>query len=370
MKDIAFVDLKRNYLSIRDEVEKALHDVMERTAFILGSEVRAFEEEFAAYCGAKYCIGVASGTDALKIALKAVGVMPGDEVITVANTFIATALAISESGATPVLVDCDPHYYAIDPDRIEKAITEKTKAIIPVHLYGQIAEMEKIETIAKKYGLKIIEDACQAHGTMYHGKKAGTFGDVGCFSFYPGKNLGAFGDAGAITTDNAELAEKTKLLRDYGQRIKYFHDLKGYNSRLDTVQAAVLRVKLKHLDKWNKKRKKNADLYGKYLSGIEEIKLPQEREGSTHVYHLYVIRVNGRQKIMDELKSKGISCGIHYPIPIHLQQAYADLGLHKGIFPVSEAYAEQVLSLPMFPELQEDEIDYISECFRRTIRST
>jgi len=370
LKEIAFVDLKRNYLSVRDEIEKALHDVMERTAFILGREVKEFEEEFAAYCGAQYCIGVASGTDALKIALKAIGIMPGDEVITAANTFIATVLAISESGATPVLVDCDPHYYTIDPDGIEKAITRKTKAIIPVHLFGQMADMERIEPIAKKQNLRIVEDACQAHGSMYHGKKAGTFGDVGCFSFYPGKNLGAFGDAGAMTTDKPELAEKIKLLRDYGQRIKYFHELKGYNSRLDTIQAAILRAKLKHLDEWNKKRMENADLYRKYLSGIEGIELPEEREGMTHIYHLYVIRVKGRQKIMDEMRAKGISCGIHYPLPVHLQKAYLDLALPKGVFPVSEAYAEQVLSLPMFPELREDEIDYISDCLRRAVHSS
>ena len=370
MKQIAFVDLKRNYQSIRQEVEKSIQGVLDNTSFILGKEVKEFENEFSRYCGTSHCIGVASGTDALKLALRALNIGPGDEVITVVNTFIATVLAISDCGARPVLVDCDPLFYTMDPAGVEKAITKKTKAIIPVHLFGQVADMETIAGIARKHGVSIVEDACQSHGAVYRGTRAGAIGEIGCFSFYPGKNLGAFGDAGAVVTANADLGERIHLLRDYGQRVKYHHEFKGYNSRLDSIQAAVLRVKLRHLDEWNKKRRAVAKLYSRFLSGIDGIALPEEREDGSHVYHLYVVRIANRDVVLDKLKAKGISCGIHYPIPIHLQKAYQDLGYVRGSFPVTEKHSEQVLSLPMFPELTEEEVTYVSTCLQEAVRSS
>ena len=369
MKTIAFVDLKRNYRSIQKEIEQGIHGVLESTSFILGKEVKEFENEFARYCRVPYCTGVASGTDALKLALKALNVGPGDEVITAANTFIATVLAISDCGARPVLVDCDRDFYSMDTGQVEKAITKKTKAVIPVHLFGQLADMEAIGRIAQEHRLSVVEDACQAHGAGDEENKAGAMGHIGCFSFYPGKNLGAFGDGGAIVTKNPELVERIQLLRDYGQRVKYHHEFKGYNSRLDSIQAAILRVKLRHLDEWNKQRRAVANLYSKLLSGIEGIELPKERGGGSHVYHLYVIRVRHRANVLDALKSKGVSCGIHYPIPVHLQKAYEDLGYSRGSFPITEEYAEHILSLPMFPELTEDEVSYVSTCLKEAVSS-
>lgn len=354
MDKIPFVDLGTQYRSIKAEADAAVLRVFERGDFILGQDVTAFEQEFAAYCETSHCLGVANGTDALKLALQACGIGPGDEVISAAHTFIATTLAITECGATPVLIDCD-EYYLIDVSKIEAAITPKTKAILPVHLYGQCADMDAIMAIAKKHNLVVIEDACQAHGARYKGKRAGSIGDIAGFSFYPGKNLGAYGDGGAITTNRADLAERIKLLRNYGQRVKYQHDLKGGNSRLDSVQAAVLRVKLKHLDDWNAARGRAAEEYGKALAG-KNVVLPKIAPNTTHVFHLYVIQTNDRAGLQKALDAAGAQHGIHYPIPIHRQPAMADLGYKEGAFPVSERVAPLILSLPMFPELTKEQI--------------
>lgn len=359
MDKIPFVDLATQYRSIKADVDAAVLRVLERGDFILGQDVTAFEQEFAAYCETSHCLGVANGTDALKLALQACGIGPGDEVISAAHTFIATTLAITECGATPVLVDCDPDYYLIDVAKIEAAITPKTKAILPVHLYGQCADMDPILAIAKKHNLVVVEDACQAHGARYKGKRAGSIGDIAAFSFYPGKNLGAYGDGGAITTNRADLAERIKLLRNYGQRVKYHHDEKGGNSRLDSVQAAVLRVKLRHLDDWNAARGRAAEEYGKALAG-KGLGLPKIAPYSTHVFHLYVVQTNDRAGLQKALDAAGAQHGIHYPIPIHRQPAMADLGYAEGAFPVSERVAPLILSLPMFPELTKEQIGRVA----------
>ena len=356
---ISFVDLKRQYISIKDEIDPAIKKVIDNASFILGKDVEDFEKNFASYCQTKYCVGVSSGTDALHLALRALNIGSGDEVIVPANTFIATALGVSYTGATPVLVDCNTHDYNIDVAKIEGAITARTKAIMPVHLYGQPADMSPILDIAKKHNLNVVEDACQAHGAEYIGKKCGSLGTIGCFSFFPGKNLGAYGDGGAVTTNDPEIDEKIRLLRDYGQKKKYHHELKGFNSRLDAMQAAILNTKLRHLDKWNNQRRKNAKLYNELLANAERIITPVEREDTKHVYHLYVIRSKIRGRLAEHLQSKGISVGIHYPIPIHMQKAYLDVGYEKGSFPVTEEYSGTILSLPMFAELNEEEIKYI-----------
>ena len=356
---ISFVDLKRQYISIKDEIDPAIKKVIDNASFILGKDVEDFEKNFASYCQTKYCVGVSSGTDALHLALRALNIGSGDEVIVPANTFIATALGVSYTGATPVLVDCNTHDYNIDVAKIEGAITARTKAIMPVHLYGQPADMSPILDIAKKHNLNVVEDACQAHGAEYIGKKCGSLGTIGCFSFFPGKNLGAYGDGGAVTTNDPEIDEKIRLLRDYGQKKKYHHELKGFNNRLDAMQAAILNTKLRHLDKWNNQRRKNAKLYNELLANAERIITPVEREDTKHVYHLYVIRSKIRGRLAEHLQSKGISVGIHYPIPIHMQKAYLDVGYEKGSFPVTEEYSGTILSLPMFAELNEEEIKYI-----------
>lgn len=365
--NIPFVDLKRQYRSISKEIDTAIHDVLQNGWYILGDNVAAFEEEFAKYCNAKYAIGVASGTDALTLSIGALGIGEGDEIITVPNTFIATIDAIYRNRAKPVFVDINHETYNIDVNKIEEKITEKTKAIIPVHLYGQPADMNIIVKIAKKYNLIIIEDGCQAHGAEYNGKKVGSLGDVGCFSFYPGKNLGAYGDGGIVVTDNFEIAEKIRTLRNYGQKVKYYHDLVGYNSRLDEIQAAVLRVKLKYLDKWNDLRRLHSKEYAELLDGVSGIVLPSNEENVKHVYHLYVIKCENIDQIQEKLSSKGISTGIHYPVPIHLQKAYTELGYCKGDFPITEEYAQKILSLPMFPELTYDEVKYISDQIKEII---
>ncbi len=353
---VNFVDLKRQYESIKEEVDRAINNVISNTDFILGKDVKSFEEEYAAFCNAKHCISLSSGTSSLSLALRAAGIKEGDEVITVPNTFIATALAISELGAKPVFIDIDKDSYNMDPGMIESALTEKTKAILPVHLYGQSADMDPIIEVAEKHNLKVIEDCCQAQGAEYKSKKVPA-GTIGCFSFYPGKNLGAFGDAGALVTDDAEIAEKITMLRDYGQKVKYHHLIKGTNSRLDSIQAAVLRVKLKHLEKWNNMRKNNAKLYDELLNGI--VVTPIEKDYAKHIYHLYVVRTDKRDELLNKLKDEGIYCGIHYPIPIHMQKAYEDLGIKEGAFPITEKYANEIISLPMFPELKDEEIKYI-----------
>lgn len=352
---IPFVDLRAQYASIRDEVDAAMTAVLGRGDFILGQDVRLFEQEFAAYCGATHCLGVASGTDALRLALQACGIGRGDEVITTAHTFIATVLAIVEAGATPVLVDCDPTYGLIDVAQIEAAITPRTRAIMPVHLYGQPADMDPILQLAYTHGLRVIEDACQAHGATYKGRRCGSIGDIAAFSFYPGKNLGAYGDGGAVTTGCDELADKVMLLRNYGQRVKYEHLEKGGNSRLDSLQAAVLRVKLRHLDVWNEGRRRAARAYDVALASTG-LGLPQVAPWGTHVFHLYVVRTSQRSAAQQALDGAGAQHGIHYPIPVHRQAAMADLGYGPGAFPVAESLAPEILSLPMFPELTEAQV--------------
>jgi dTDP-4-amino-4,6-dideoxygalactose transaminase len=356
---IPFVDLRVQYETIVNEVNDGIKRVLQKTNFILGEEVELFEHEFARFCGVKYCIGVASGTDALHLALRACGIGPGDEVITACNTFVATVLAISYVGAIPVLIDADLESYNINVTDIEQAITERTKVILPVHLYGQPANMYPILELAREYNLKVIEDASQAHGAEYDGKRCGTMGDVACFSFYPGKNLGGYGDGGAVVTNDSEIAEKVSLLRNYGQKVKYYHELKGFNSRLDTLQAAVLCVKLKYLDSWNELRRKHANSYNNLLRGIDCI-TPVEMDYAKHVYHIYAIRVKKRDDLKKYLAGRNISTGIHYPIPIHLQEAYKDLGHKKGDFPVAERQATDILSLPMYPELGEEQIEFIA----------
>jgi dTDP-4-amino-4,6-dideoxygalactose transaminase len=358
MDQIAFVDLAAQYRAIRTDVEAAMAGVLQRGDFILGQDVRLFEQEFAAYCGTSHCLGVASGTDALRLALQACGVGRGDEVITTAHTFIATVLAIAETGATPVLVDCDPVYGLMDVSKVEAAVTPRTKAILPVHLYGQPVDMDPVLEIAKRHNLVVVEDACQAHGATYKGRRCGSLGDIAAFSFYPGKNLGAYGDGGAVTTNRADLADRVTLLRNYGQRVKYEHLEKGGNSRLDTLQAAVLRVKLRHLDDWNAGRQRAAAAYREALAD-RDLVLPEVAPWGTHVFHLYVVRTRDRAGAQRALDAAKVSHGIHYPIPIHLQPAMADLGYTKGAFPVAEMLAPEILSLPMFPELTDEQITRI-----------
>jgi len=369
--NVPFVDLRAQYRSLASEVQQAISAVLERGDFILGKEVSLFEEEFAAYCGVKHAVGVDSGTSALELVLRAFDIGPGDEVITAANTFIATALAVSYTGARPVLVDVDPQMYTIDLSLLESAITDRTRAVIPVHLYGHPVDMDPILEIALQHGLVVIEDACQAHGAKYKGKRVGSLGHAAAFSFYPAKNLGAYGDGGMVVTNDERVAESLQLLRNYGQREKYHHLLRGYNHRLDTLQAAVLRVKLKHLDEWNAARRRHAQLYGELLAHSPAVP-PVEADYAEPVYHLYVIRVEAcpersrrnRDGLRACLHDKGIATGIHYPIPIHLQPAYRDLGYEKGSFPVTEEDAGQALSLPMYAELTPDLIEYVAETIR------
>jgi dTDP-4-amino-4,6-dideoxygalactose transaminase len=361
--NIPFVDLQSQYQSIKAEVDPAVLAVMQRGDFVLGGAVAEFERAFAEYCGAKYCVGVDSGYSALELVVRAYDIGPGDEVITAANTFIATTLAISNTGATPVLVDCDPQTYNIDATKIEAAITSRTKAIMPVHLYGQTADMDAITAIARKHGLYVFEDAAQASGARYRGRRAGSLGDAAGFSFYPGKNLGAYGDGGAVTTNDAKIAEKIKLLRNIGQKVKYFHEVKGFNHRLDTMQAAVLKVKLPHLDGWNASRRRAAATYADLLADLPLV-TPETADYADHIFHLYVVRVADREPLMERLKELGIATGLHYPIPIHLQPAYAELGYKRGDFPVTEAYAETIVSLPIFPELDDDKVAYVAGAVR------
>lgn len=366
---VPFVDLKAQYATIKTEVDQAILTVLENCNFILGREVEEFEKSFADFIGTKYALGVSTGLDALRMGLEALGIGSGDEVIIPANTFIATALAVSAVNARPVLVDIDPITYNIDPNLIEAAITPQTKAIMPVHLYGQAADMAEIMDIAKRHNLQIIEDACQSHGSQYNNRSTGTFGEIGCFSLYPGKNLGAYGDGGIVITENKDFADKIARLRNYGQKQKYYHSEKGVNNRLDTLQAAVLNVKLKYLKDWNSKRAHNASRYNHYLSTIEDIHTPQIALNRNHIFHLYVIRVKEREKLQKFLSEKGITTIVHYPIPIHMQEAYSDLGYKIGAFPITETVANEIVSLPMYPELSEEQIKYtssmIAEFYRR-----
>jgi dTDP-4-amino-4,6-dideoxygalactose transaminase len=362
-QNVPFVDLSAQYARIRDEVTEAIAKVLERTDFILGQDVTLFEEEFAAFCGVDYAVGVDSGTSALELALRAYGVGPGDEVITVANTFVATALAISFTGATPVLVDIDPDTYTLDASLLESVITARTKAIIPVHLYGQPADMDPILELAEQHGLVVIEDACQAHGAKYKGRPVGSLGHAAAFSFYPGKNLGAYGDAGAVTTSDAIVSESLKMLRNYGSTRKYHHALRGFNRRLDTLQAAVLRVKLQYLDTWSESRRQHAKMYSELLEH-SAVAVPARASYAESVYHLYVVRVKRREQIKAYLNAQGVATGIHYPTPIHLQPAYRDLNYKRGDFPITETYAEHVLSLPMYPELTSDLIAHVTSTIK------
>lgn len=328
--------------------------------YVLGREVQAFEEEFAAYCGAKYCVGVANGLDALHLILRAMEIGAGDEVIVPANTYIATWLAVSYAGAQPVPVEPDERTYNIDPARIEAAITPRTKAILAVHLYGQTADMEPIKEIAVRHGLKVIEDAAQAHGARYKGFRAGNLGDAAGFSFYPSKNLGAFGDGGAVVTNDAALAEKVRVLRNYGSQVKYYNEVKGYNSRLDELQAALLRVNLTKLDEWNERRRQAANLYLQALGETTDLRLPFVPEELEPVWHLFVVRHPKRDALQKHLAATGIGTLIHYPLPPHLQKAYLDMGFTQGAFPLSERIAEEVLSLPMGAHMSDDEVDYVA----------
>ena len=374
---IPFVDLQAQYKTIAKEINAAIQGVLDRSDYVLGDEVRLFEEDFAKFIGATEAIGVGSGLDALELALRAYGIGPGDEVITAANTYIATVLAIIAAGARPVLVDMDPSTYNISPNAIEAAITPRTRGIMPVHLYGQPADMEAILKIARKNKIIVIEDAAQAHGAMYANRRAGTWGHAAAFSFYPGKNLGAYGDGGAVTTNNPVIAEKIRQLRNYGQRVKYEHVVAGTNSRLDTIQAAILRVKLRHLDVWNAARQRHAAAYNSLLAGGPYV-LPHVAAHRTHIFHLYVIETDNRRHAQEFLSARGIATGIHYPIPIHMQEACKDFGYSRGDFPATEAAANRILSLPMYPELTEEQLDYVASSLRessaksstRTIRET
>jgi len=362
---IPFIDLKREYAEIGEELTQAVQRVLKSGWFILGEEVKKFEEEFSKYIGVKYGVGVNSGSDALFLALKALGIGKGDEVITVSHTFISTVDAIVRNGAEPVFVDIEPDTYCIDATKIEEAITNKTKAILPVHLYGHPADMDQIMEIAKKYNLFVIEDACQAHGAEYKGKKVGSIGDLSCFSFYPVKNLGACGDGGMIVTNNEEIAEKLKMLRNYGQSEKYYHDFIGINSRLDEIQAAILRVKLKHLAEWNERRRKVAKLYNELL-GDSEIVTPIEKEYAKHVYHLYVTRCKDRDKLQQYLSEREVQTMIHYPIPVHKQKAHLELELDNQL-PITEKICNEILSLPMHPFMHIDEVSSIAEVIKKCL---
>jgi len=347
---VPFVDLKAQYLSIKPEVDAAIQHILDNTQFVLGAEVAAFEQEFAAYCGAEFCMGLNNGTNALYLALLAADIGPGDEVITTPFTFVASVAAIWYAGATPVFVDIDPATYLIDPSKIEAAITPKTKALLPVHLYGQACDMDAIMGIAKRHNLIVIEDACQAHGSEWKGKRVGGIGDFGAFSFYPGKNLGAYGEGGATTTNNPEYARKIRMLRDWGAEKKYQHVLKGFNMRLEGMQGAILRVKMKYIEQWTEARRGAAKRYDDLFAGTG-VSFPYVSENARHVYHIYSTRTPNRQAWQDALNAKGIQSGIHYPIAIHNLPAYADLGYKNGDFPHAERAAAEQLSLPMYPEL-------------------
>jgi dTDP-4-amino-4,6-dideoxygalactose transaminase len=358
---VPFVDLVSQYSSIADEVCGAINEVLSRCSFVLGPQVEEFERAFAQFVGVGHAVGVSNGLDALRLSLSALDIGPGDEVILPANTYIATALAVTAVGATPVLVDCDSSTYAIDVTRISSAITPRTRAIIPVHLTGQAADMDPILGLAERHGLRVIEDAAQAHGTRYKGRSCGSMGDTGCFSFYPGKNLGAYGDGGLVTTNDKALAERLRRLRNYGQQQKYEHTEKGLNARLDSVQAAILNVKLKYLNGWNEDRGRHAEAYRSRLEGAEDLRLQTRSAYSTHVYHLFIVETEQRDGLQQYLERQGIQTNIHYPKPIHLQKAYADLGYERGDFPESEKLAAQMLSLPMFPELTEQQIGFVCD---------
>lgn len=363
-----FIDLKAQYENIKEEILKSINEILESSQYILGENVKAFEEEVKSYLGVTDTIGVASGTDALHLALRALNIGHEDEVITTPFSFFATVEAILYVGAKPVFVDIEEDTYSIDPDKIEKKITPRTKAIIPVHIFGFPVDMLKINEIAKKYGLKIIEDAAQAFGAMIGNQKVGSFGDIGCFSFYPSKNLGCFGDGGMVVTKNTELGNKIRILRNHGSSGKYIHETVGFNSRLDEIQAGILRIKMKYIEDYNEKRRKKAALYTKLLSDV--VVTPLERDNTYHVYHLYSIRSSHREKIKESLAKNGIPSVVYYPIPMHLQKAIRFLGYKEGDFPVAEAVSNEILSLPIYPELQDDEVYEISQIILRCLQNS
>jgi dTDP-4-amino-4,6-dideoxygalactose transaminase len=376
LKMIPFVDLTRQYQKIKKEILSATQRVYEKGRFILGEEVSAFEKEFSHYCGVQYGVGVGSGTDALFLALKAVGIGEGDEVVTVANSFVSTALAISFTGAKPLFVDIDPRTYTMDPNGLELLLKRerakhggrKIKAVLPVHLYGHPAEMDSMMEIANRYDLIVIEDACQAHGAKYGRRKVGSFGAMGCFSFYPTKNLGGYGDGGMVVTNHKRYERNLRLLRSYGEREKYQHILKGHNSRLDEIQAAMLRTKLKYLDQWNEERRRKANSYTEKLSPLGVV-CPSEKKGARHVYHLYAIKTGKRESLQAFLKKRGIETLIHYPIPIPLQKAYRELGYRRRDFPLTNLWSRKILSLPFFPEMKEREMEEVAEGIRSFIKN-
>ncbi len=366
--NVPFVDLKAQYVSLKPQMDAAIQSVLDRAAFILGREVADFEQAFSRYVGTKYAVGVCSGTDALEMALRVCGIGPGDEVITVPNTYIATCEAISQVGATIRWAEVDERTYNMNAVGIEAAITPRTKALLPVHLYGQPADMGPIMEIARKHSLKVIEDCAQSHGAKWQGQNTGTFGDVSCYSFYPGKNLGAYGDGGAVLTNDEAIAEQVRMLRNHGQREKYVHLIEGYCHRLDNLQAAVLGIKLSHLDEWNAARRAHAEMYDELLTGVPGIVTPYVDPGVEHVYHLYVIQVPNRDKVQAALKEARVETGIHYPIPLHEQPAYARFGHKPGDYPISHDLGPKILSLPMYPELTEEQIHYVVDTLKRTIK--
>ncbi len=363
---VPYLDLKAQYRTIKPEIETALSRVLESCQFVLGPEVTSFEQDFAAYCGSKECIAVNSGTSALHLALLAAGVGPGDEVITVPFTFVASVAAILYAGARPVLVDIDPRSFTMDPVALERAITPRTKAIMPVHLYGQPADMDPIMQTARRRGLVVIEDAAQAHGAKYKGRAVGSIGDMGCFSFYPGKNLGAYGEGGAVTTSNPEYAKTVRMLRDWGQDRKYHHSLRGFNYRMEGFQGAVLGVKLRHLEKWTEARRAIARQYNTLLADCG-VDLPMEMPWARHVFHVYTLRTEDRDGLQKALAASGIQTGIHYPVPVHMQPAYSDLGYGRGAFPQAEEAARTVLSLPLYPELPPESVVEVARSLKSAI---
>ncbi len=364
--NVPFLDLKRQYASIKEELDQAVFGVLSHTKFIMGPEVKEFEEKVAQYCGTKSAVGVASGTDALLLSMRACGVGPGDEVITSGFTFFATAGVITRLGATPVYADIDPDTYNIDPQQIERKITDKTKVIMPVHLYGQCADMDPIIQIANKHDVKVVEDAAQAIGAKYKGKKAGSLGHFGCFSFFPSKNLGAAGDGGMIVTSDPKMDELLRMLRVHGAKPKYYHSIVGYNSRLDTLQAAILAVKLKHLDRWTEKRRGHAEVYSQAFAD-SDIVTPKEEEFNYHIFHQYTIAVKNRDKLRDILKEKGIGHDVYYPVPLHLQECYKHLGYKEGDLPVTEQKAGEVLSIPIYPELTAEEQNFVIQTVKSAV---
>ncbi len=361
---IPFIDLKAQYESIKAEIQAAVSTTLASAQFTLGREVAAFEEEFAAYCGGKFGVGVNSGTSALHLALLAAGVGPGDEVITVSCTFVATVAAVDYTGARPVLVDVDPLTLNMDVSQVEAAITDRTKVILPVHLYGQPADLDPILAIAHRHSLLVIEDAAQAHGAEYKSRRVGSIGDLGCFSFYPGKNLGAYGEGGMVVTDNEGFAHTVRMLRDWGQERKYHHTLKGFNYRMEGIQGAILRVKLRRLDAWTEARRQHAAYYNELLADVA-VQTPVEMSYARHVYHVYAVRTPKRDLLQEALQAQGIQTGIHYPIPVHLQRAYAEFGYGVGDFPVTERVSQELLSLPMYPELTQEQQNQVVQAVRQ-----